>query len=116
MTPRGTTVYSSERGRLCPKCGWPADDCRCASSNPPAEPVPAKMIANLRLEKRASGRRVTVVDGLPRNAAFLDGLAKELKRACGAGGSAAEGSVEIQGDQRERLRDLLMEKGWKVKG
>ena len=42
--------------------------------------------------------------------------AAELKKACGTGGTVADGAVEIQGDQRERLRPLLAAKGWTVRG
>jgi translation initiation factor 1 len=108
-------VYETGRGRVCPKCGWLIDDCRCSKAA--AEPVPAKLTCVLRLEKKGrGGKSVTVVAGLPRNQAFLAGLAAELKRACGTGGTAAGETVEIQGDQRERLRPLLAAKGWVVKG
>lgn len=43
-------------------------------------------------------------------------LAGELKRACGTGGAVVDGGVEIQGDLRDRVRDLLVKKGWTVKG
>jgi translation initiation factor 1 len=109
-------VYSSQKGRVCPKCGWPADQCHCSSSLPHAEPVPAKITAKLRVENAGPGKRVTVIDGLPKNEALLRDLAKELKKSCGAGGKAGEGFVELQGDQRERLRELLAGKGWSVKG
>lgn len=108
-------VFSTGVGRVCATCGWPADDCRC--SKPAQEPVPKKVTAKLRLEtKGRSGKSVTVVDGLPRNAEFLETLAKELKKACGTGGSVREGSVELQGDCRERLRTLLEARGLAVKG
>ena len=117
MTEKGRPVYSTEKGRLCARCGWPANDCHCASAlGARDEPVPAKVTAKLRVENRASGKSVTVVDGLPANRAFLDALAKELKKACGTGGHPGEGSVELQGDQRELLRDLLAKKKWTVKG
>jgi translation initiation factor 1 len=107
-------VYETGKGRLCPRCGWPIDDCRCSKA---AEPVPARIACALRLEKKGrGGKSVTLVAGLPRNQAFLTALAAELKRACGTGGTAAEGAVEIQGDQRERLRPVLAAKGWAVKG
>jgi translation initiation factor 1 len=112
-------VYSTERGgRLCPKCGWPADDCRCASNLEQAVPErPGAIVAKLRIEKSGrGGKTVTVVDGLPRNAGFLDELARELKRALGTGGTAREEGVEIQGDRRERLRELLRARGFTVKG
>jgi translation initiation factor 1 len=114
---KGRLVYSSGKGRLCGKCGWPVEDCHCATSlAAPEEPVPEKITAKVRIEKRASGKSVTVVDGLPKNGPFLQALAKELKRSCGTGGHAGEGSVELQGDQRERLRELFARKGWAVKG
>ena len=120
MSPeKGRLVYSTGRGRVCGKCGWPEDDCHCAAalaSVAGAEAVPAKIVAKLRLENRASGKSVTVVDGLPDNRTFLEELAKELKKACGTGGHVGQTSVELQGDQRERLRELLAKKGWAVKG
>ena len=79
--------------------------------------MPAKVTAVLRLEKKGrGGKSVTVVAGLPRNEAFLKELCGALKRACGTGGTVAEGAVEIQGDQRERLRELLRTRGFTVKG
>ena len=64
---RDRVVYSSATGRVCPVCGWPADDCRCSKNlAAPEEAVPEKPTAKLRLENRASGKHVTVVDGLPR--------------------------------------------------
>lgn len=116
MTERLRTVFSTERP-ICARCGWPADDCRCSSAlRAGKEPVPPQVTAKLRLEKRASGKSVTVVDGLPDNAGFVEGLAREWKKACGTGGSAGPGTVELQGDQRERLRELLAKRGMKVKG
>jgi translation initiation factor 1 len=117
MAEPGRLVYSSGQGRLCPGCGWPQDDCHCSKNLPaPDEAVPDRITAKVRLENRASGKHVTVVDGLPDNRAFLDALCRELKKACGTGGAAGEGSIELQGDQRERLRVLLAKKGMKVKG
>jgi len=57
-----------------------------------------------------------VIYDLPRNQPFLKALAGELKRACGAGGSVVENTVEIQGDLRDRIRAVLEKKGWTVKG
>ena len=110
-------VYSSEKGRICARCGWPASDCRCASALPELqESVPAKITVTLNLENAGPGKKVTVIHGLPKNTAFLESLAKELKKSCGTGGKAGADFIELQGDQRERLRDLLARKGWTVKG
>jgi translation initiation factor 1 len=113
-SPRGRTVYSTDR-RLCEKCGWPLNDCRCAAAAP--ERVPEKIVAWLRIEKAGrGGKTVTVVFGLPKNAAFLKQLAAELKRACSTGGTALEDAVELQGDHRATLRTVLGKRGWTVRG
>jgi translation initiation factor 1 len=108
-------VYSTDSSKTCPKCGWPARDCRCGSALD--QPLPAKITAKLRVEKSGrGGKTVTVVDGLPKNREFLKQLASELKQACGTGGTTGDTHVEIQGDQREAIRALLAAKGWTVKG
>ena len=108
-------VYSTGAGRVCPGCGWPSDDCRCSKGREQA--VPDRIVAKLRVEKAGrNGKTVTVVFGLPRNAMFLKDLCKELKRGCGTGGAVADDTVELQGDHRERIRDLLLKKGFVVKG
>ncbi len=109
------TVYATDSGRTCPTCGWPAGDCRCSTNLD--EPVPDRITAVLRIEKAGRrGKTVTVIDRLPRNGPFLKQLAKDLKRACGSGGSAGDGRVEVQGDHRDTLRRLLGDRGWTVKG
>lgn len=82
-----------------------------------SQAVPSRIVAKLRLEKKGRGGKcVTVVDGLPPNAAFLAALVAELKRACGTGGTTSDTGVELQGDMRGRIRDALVKKGWVVKG
>ena len=112
----GRIVYSTGTGRVCPACGWPAADCRC-SKTARTESIPKRVIAKLRVEKKGrGGKTVSVVDGLPQNAAFLKDLCQELKRACGTGGAVSEGAIELQGDLRDRIREHLLEKGFVVKG
>jgi translation initiation factor 1 len=112
---RARTVYRTGSGRVCPKCGWPEKNCRCAAGLD--QPVPDRIVARLRIEKAGRrGKTVTVVEGLPRNREFLRTLATELKRACGSGGTVAEDRVEIQGEHRDKLRELLRGRGWTVKG
>ena len=117
MADNTRTVYSTATGGTCPKCGWPQRDCKCSSQFAREEAVPSKVVAKLRMEKKGrGGKTVTVVFDLPNNATFLKELASELKRACGTGGSVAENTVEIQGDLRDRIREVLTKKGWTVKG
>ena len=114
----GRIVYSTGVGRVCPRCGWPAHDCKCSKDRHAADAaVPARVTAKLRLEKKGrGGKTVTVVYDLPQNETFLKELAQELKRACGTGGAVAENTVELQGDLRQRVREHLAKKGFTVKG
>ena len=119
MARRGNTriVYSTDVGRICPGCGWPASNCRCSEGAAATEVVPARIVAKLRIEKKGrGGKTVSVVDGLPNNAAFLKELCAELKRACGTGGVVLDGAIELQGDLRDRLREFLAKRGFVVKG
>lgn len=118
MTDRDArTVYSTATGGTCPKCGWPQRDCKCSSQFAASEPIPARIVAKLRMEKKGrGGKTATVIYGLPRNEAFLKSLCQDLKRACGTGGAVADDGIEIQGDLRDRVRDLLVQKGYVVKG
>ena len=117
MSASSRIVYSTDRGRVCPRCGWPADNCQCSKKSGVEEPVPSRPVARLRIEKSGrSGKTVTVVDGLPRNAAYLKQLGQDLKKACGTGGTVLEASIELQGDLRDRVREFLARKGYTVKG
>jgi translation initiation factor 1 len=108
-------VYSSAAGRICAGCGQPERGCRCGETS--AAPVPDRPVARLRIEKAGrGGKTVTVVFGLPPNTAFLKDLAHVLKRACGSGGAVREDGVELQGDQRDRVRELLVARNIVVKG
>jgi translation initiation factor 1 len=110
-------VYSTATAGKCPVCGWPQRDCQCSDRRAASEPVPARLVAKLRVEKTGrGGKTVTVVYGLPQNAVFLRELAQDLKRACGTGGTTTDDGVELQGDLRDRVRDALAKKGYAVKG
>ena len=115
--PNSRIVYSTGGGRTCAGCGWPILDCRCSSRETADRPVPARIVAKLRIEKKGRGGKVvTVVYDLPQNGAFLKDLSQELKRTCGTGGAVAGDTIELQGDLRERVRTLLLAKGFVVKG
>jgi translation initiation factor 1 len=69
----------------------------------------------IRLDRRASDRLVTVVSGLPGRPAEIASLAKSLKSACGAGGTVKDGSLELQGDHRDKVETALTALGVKSK-
>ena len=112
------TVYSTGTDGKCPVCGWPQRSCTCSSQKPSSnEPLPARIIAKLRIEKKGrGGKTVTVVYDLPRNDAFLKELGARLKRECGTGGAVTESGIELQGEMRDRVRVILQGLGYTVKG
>ena len=69
----------------------------------------------LSLDRRASGRVVTVVTGLPGTAREVEALGKALKSACGAGGTVKDGVLELQGDHRPRVEAYLQSRGLRFK-
>ena len=108
-------VYSTAIGSVCATCGWPERECKCSSRI--EEKIPSKVVVKLRVEKKGrSGKIVTVLHGLPENSDFLEGLAKDLKKSLGTGGSVVDATIELQGEWRERLRVLLPSKNLSVKG
>jgi translation initiation factor 1 len=62
-----------------------------------------------------AGKGVTVISGLPFEAAELAELAARLKKLCGAGGAVKSGVIEIQGDHRDRLVAELCKLGLEAK-
>ena len=110
-------VYSTGSSGKCPVCGWPQRDCQCSTRRAASVPVPTRVVAKLRMEKKGrGGKTVTVVYDLPHNDQFLKELGQELKKACGTGGTVVEGGVELQGDVRDRVRDILVKRGYVVRG
>jgi translation initiation factor 1 len=85
---------------------------------PAGPPASGKGGIRIRLDRRASDRVVTVVTGLPGSPAEVAALAKELKAACGAGGTVKDGALELQGDHRPRVEAVLDARGlrWKRSG
>lgn len=110
LTP---TVYSTEHGRVCPKCGKPSSSCSCGKK--PAGPVGDGIVRVGRETKGRKGKGVTLISGVPLDAPGLLALGKELKKRCGSGGTVKDGIIEIQGDHRDMLLEELQKRGWKVK-
>ncbi|WP_283125163.1 stress response translation initiation inhibitor YciH [Providencia stuartii] len=72
----------------------------------------------VRIRRETAGRKgkgVCVVTGLDLDDESLAKLAAELKKKCGCGGSVKDGDIEIQGDKRDVIKQLLEAKGYQVK-
>lgn len=81
-------------------------------------PVRPKGDGIVRIQRQTSGRKgngVCVITGLDLSDDELKKLAAELKKRCGCGGSVKNGTIEIQGEKRDLLKQLLEQKGFTVK-
>lgn len=87
-------VYSSEGGRVSPQ-----------SEKPHTAPAGDGIVRVSRTKAGRRGKTVTLVTGLPPG--DLADVLKELKKLCGAGGAVKEGTVELQGDHRDKVAERL---------
>lgn len=106
-------VYSTDRSRICPECRQPVAQCTCKSAA--VRPVGDGNVRVSRETKGRAGKGVTVIKGLPLAAPELAALGKQLRTACGSGGTVKEGTLEIQGDHADRVVVLLKAQGFSVK-
>lgn len=76
--------------------------------------LPADQRLRIRLDtKHRAGKAVTLVEGFIGKNEDLEDLGKKLKAWCGTGGSAKDGEILVQGDQREKVYQWLMKSGFK---
>jgi translation initiation factor 1 len=96
-------VYSTDTGRIKTKKQTPSV-------------TTSDGFAHVRREtKGRKGKGVVVIGNLGLNATDLKSLASKLKKSCGTGGSVVDQTIEIQGDKRELIKELLEKNGYKVK-
>ena len=77
---------------------------------------PAEQKLTVRLEtKYRGGKAVTLVLGFVGKNEELEELGKKLKNYCGTGGSAKDGEILVQGDQRDKVLQWLVKNGYKAK-
>jgi translation initiation factor 1 len=106
-------VYSTETGRTCPGCGHPAKQCCCSK-----EQNRQQSDGVVRISRQTKGRKgsgVCLITGVGLGEAELKKLAKQLKKKCGSGGAVKNGVIEIQGDHRKVLVDILKKLGFEAK-
>jgi translation initiation factor 1 len=106
---------ADDNSRLVYSTGGPLPKETRNDKPPRAQPATAGHGVRLRLDRRASGRWVTLVGGLRLPQAKLLELLGELKAACGAGGTLKEGVLELQGDQRDKVEAALEARGIRSK-
>ena len=106
-------VYSTDHGRTCPGCRQSLAACTCKVAKP--SPAGDGIVRVSREKQGRGGKTVTVVRGLVLDADALAAAGKQLRAACGAGGTAKDGVLEVQGDHVERVMAWLTQAGHRVK-
>lgn len=101
-------VYSTEGGRMCPECRQPLSACVCKAR---AVVAGDGVVRVSRQTKGRGGKSVTLVKGLALDAAALASLGKQLRSACGSGGTVKDGVIEVQGDHCELVMEALRKHG-----
>lgn len=91
---------------VCDKCGLPDDLCVCE------EIVKESMRVKITLDKRRFGKVATVIQGLDDRDIDLKELSSLLKAKCACGGTTKESIIELQGDHKEKVKDILRTIGY----
>lgn len=101
---RNGFVYSTD-----PSFRFQHEEMDAADTLPPQQ---QKLRVRLDTKQRA-GKVVTLVEGFAGKDEDLQDLGKKLKNVCGTGGSAKDGEIIVQGDQREKVLQWLLKNGYK---
>ena len=109
----GGLVYSTETGRMCPDCRKPIDSCNCKNIKSIAKTDGVVRVS--RETKGRGGKSVTLVKGLALDGLALAALGKQLKAACGSGGTVKDGVIEVQGEHVDTLVAALQKQGYSAK-
>lgn len=105
-------VYSTDGGRTCPTCRQPLAQCTCDAAR---AIVGDGVVRVSRETKGRGGKAVTLVKGLALDATALAALGKQLRAACGAGGTVKDGVIEVQGDHCAVVMTKLEQLGHRPK-
>ena len=103
-------VYSTDAGTICPDCRQSVKACICRKAG--ARAASDGVVRVSRQTKGRGGKTVTRVDGLPLDDAALAQLGKQLRSACGSGGTVKDGVIEVQGDHCDKVIEALKQHGF----
>lgn len=101
-------VYSTETGKICPQCQSPVNDCCCKKVS---HDIGSGNVKILYETKGRKGKGATLITELALESKEITKLAKELKAKCATGGTVKGNIIEIQGDHRDKILQLLLSKG-----
>jgi len=93
-------------GDICKVCGLPADICTCSAL------AKERQVVEISAVKRRFGKLMTVIHGIDHKMVDRKGLAKQLKTKLACGGTVKGNAIELQGDQRQAAKKILIASGF----
>lgn len=90
---------------ICPKCGLPRELCACSVIEREEQKI------KIFVEPRRFGKNATIIEGIP-DKENAKQLASKLKSRLACGGTFKEGHIELQGNHKAKLKDLLTKFGY----
>jgi len=94
---------------ICPTCGLPKELCACE------EIAREQQEIRISTAKRRYGKVVTIVEGIDASDIDIEDLARQLKTKCASGGTVKDGKIELQGDHKRKVEQVLQELGFPIK-
>ena len=91
---------------ICMKCGLPQELCVCETIAKENQSIIVK------IERRKFGKFYTVVRGINNSEINLKELAKNLKSFLACGGTSKDGGIELQGNHKKKIKDVLVKFGF----
>ncbi len=91
---------------ICPKCGLPKELCVCETIAKESQKVIVK------IEKRAFGKKYTIIQGIDNTEIGLSDLAKRMKTQLACGGTSKDNKIELQGDHKRKVKEILVQLGF----
>lgn len=88
---------------ICPVCGLPKSLCVCSAIDRETQKI------KISSEKRRFGKITTIVDGITDKGKEVS---KELKSKLACGGTYKDGKIELQGNHKNKLKDILIKLGY----
>lgn len=91
---------------ICSKCGLPKELCVCETIAKEDQIIKVYLIA------KKFNKNYTVIEGINNKDIDMKGLAKKLKTTLACGGTIKEGRIELQGDHKQKVKDILVQSGF----
>ena len=92
--------------KICPKCGLPEELCVCETIAKESQTITVKVV------KKKFNKVYTVIEGIDAKEIDLKDLTKKLKSKFACGGTVKNGVIELQGDHKADVKDVLIEAGF----